>query len=900
MSRAPALAELDRALAECSECELAARALRDAVREAKATLRGGAFGNHVARARGVAKTLAGCAKRADAALTAAVADELGAARAGPGGSDAPSRPRLASAAPDVGGRRPVPSSVVPTAPRRSPTPRRARDVPFDPAKDDAATYALRRDLAALDHEETLARLTTARAETLAVRLVRFRPAPAVGVDRAKPRPDDDAEGRTHRPPLTIRRRVSSCVDPNAKPVHFLVRRAVRAQNESLAPPDPRAESRDEDALAAMLPDVREKMQLHSAVRCLYRLAAADSDDDSDASSDEDEPEIENAAPPKGGPSFAAREEAAVRGSSSPSKSPGGGGGGGAPRKKKKTWTRVRSIRDVRHGDVLAVRCACDDPPPGRASSRTRESDENPERRETLARLAKPNAAAEGGVVIVRALPTTAAGPRRFFSDGTTRATRPVSAPPAFVDVGSDATDQTRHPPRKEGGAFVGSGASSLAPRPLLVRVPPAYKTPESALAAVSRAVLAARRSHSPAIALYDETLAPVVDFDAQIRDAGGVVFYRCAHHPAPAPAGAGRRQRAADEKLSAVKEGKERSFAVVAVRRERNGAKAVVRRRETIHVPDRPGLLSMSLSALRRRVALAHDADVEDVVSMRVGGRELEHPAQLEPGAKLFWSAEKRSAVKNARSEGDHFRQGNDEPREKKRPGRRPASAGGLRHKTRNAFAEEVFSSGVAFSSGVGVGAPPSSLSPPSSPAAEAARAALALGVARRGRVVRRPPMTKPLSARDLRPARPPRPTPRPGIGEVGFGSGVRFDERALRSGGGGGARVVARRGGEKAKKRKGAVGARKARRAIEIDPIDPIDRGGGGALESGDGAREGVGSHARAEISADAVAFVDVEAEVGGAGGEAGARRAPSAGAPSPAPEVRGGGARLRGEGGA
>ena len=893
MSRAPALAELDRALAECSECELAARALRDAVREAKATLRGGAFGNHVARARGVAKTLAACAKRADAALTAAVADELGAARAGPGGSDAPSRPRLASAAPDVGGRRPVPSSVVPTAPRRSPPPRRARDVPFDPAKDDAATYALRRDLAALDHEETLARLTTARAETLAVRLVRFRPAPAVGVDRAKPRPDEDAEGRTHRPPLTIRRRVSSCVDPNAKPVHFLVRRAVRAQNESLAP-DPRAESRDEDALAAMLPDVREKMQLHSAVRCLYRLAAADSDD-SDASSDEDEPGIENAAPPKGGPSFAALEEAtAPRGSSSPSKSPGGGAG--APQKsRRRRWTRVRSIRDVRPGDVLAVRCACDDPPPGRAAAG--DADENPERRETLARLAKPNAAAEGGVVIVRALPTTAAG-RRFFSDGTTRATRPVSAPPAFVDVGSDATDQIR-PPRKEGRAFVGSGASSLAPRPLLVRIPPAYKTPESALAAVSRAVLAARRSHSPAIALYDETLAPVVDFDAQIRDAGGVVFYRCAHHPAPAPAGAGRRQRAADEKLSAVKEGKERSFAVVAVRRERNGAKAVVRRRETIHVPDRPGLLSMSLSALRRRVALAHDADVEDVVSMRVGGRELEHPAQLEPGAKLFWSAEKRSAVKNARSEGDHFREGNDEPREKKRPGRRPASAGGSRHKTRNAFAEEVFSSGVAFSSGVGVGAPPSSLSPPSSPAAEAARAALALGVARRGRVVRRPPMTKPLSARDLRPARPPRPTPRPGIGEVGFGSGVRFDERALRSGGGGEKRVVGRRGGEKAKKRKGAVGARKARRAIEIDPIDPIDRGGGGALESGDEAREGVGSHARAEISADAVAFVDVEAEVGGAGGEAGARRAPSAGAPSPAPEVRGGGARLRGEGG-
>ena len=571
---------------------------------------------------------------------------------------------------------------------------------------------------------------------------------------------------------------------------------------------------------------------------------------------------------------------------------------------------MRSIRDVRPGDVLAVRCACDDPPPGRAAAG--DADENPERRETLARLAKPNAAAEGGVVIVRALPTTAAAGRHFnfFSDGTregtppggTRATRPVSAPPAFVDVGSDATDQTHRPPRKEGGAFVGSDASSLAPRPLLVRIPPAYKTPESALAAVSRAVLAARRSHSPAIALYDETLAPVVDFDAQIRDAGGVVFYRCAHHPAPAPAGAGRRQRAADEKLSAVKEGKERSFAVVAVRRERNGAKAVVRRRETIHVPDRPGLLSMSLSALRRRVALAHDADVEDVVSMRVGGRELEHPAQLEPGAKLFWSAEKRSAVKNARSEGDHFREGNDEPREKKRPGRRPASAGS-RNKTRNAFAEEVFSSetfssGVKFSSGIGVGAPPSSLSPPSSPAAEAARAALALG-ALGGARIRRPPMTKPLSARDLRPARPPRPTPRPGIGEVGFGSGVRFDERALRSGGGGGARVVARRGGEKAKKRKGAVGARKARRAIEIDPIDPIDRGGGGALESGDEAREGVGSHARAEISADAVAFVDVEAEVGGAGGEAGARRAPSAGAPSPRPRFAGA-ARLRARGGA
>ena len=480
----------------------------------------------------------------------------------------------------------------------------------------------------------------------------------------------------------------------------------------------------------MLPDVREKMQLHSAVRCLYRLAAADSDD-SDASSDEDEPEIENAAPPKEGPSFAALEEAAVRGSSSYSKSPAAAAAA-APQK-------IIAAADAGRACARSATCgpAASSPCGARATTRRRDArrratlaDENPERRETLARLAKPNAAAEGGVVIVRALPTTAAAGRHpiFFSDGTregtppggTRATRPVSAPPAFVDVGSDATDQTHRPPRKEGGAFVGSDASSLAPRPLLVRIPPAYKTPESALAAVSRAVLAARRSHSPAIALYDETLAPVVDFDAQIRDAGGVVFYRCAHHPAPAPAGAGRRQRAADEKLSAVKEGKERSFAVVAVRRERNGAKAVVRRRETIHVPDRPGLLSMSLSALRRRVALAHDADVKDVVSMRVGGRELEHPAQLEPGAKLFWSAEKRSAVKNARSEGDHFREGNDEPREKKRPGRRPASAGS-RNKTRNAFAEEVFSSetfssGVKFSSGIGVGAPPSSLSPPSSP----------------------------------------------------------------------------------------------------------------------------------------------------------------------------------------
>ena len=762
---------------------------------------------------------------------------------GPGGSDAPSRPRLASAAPDVGGRRPVPSSVVPTAPRRSPPPRRARDVPFDPAKDDAATYALRRDLAALDHEETLARLTTARAETLAVRLVRFRPAPAVGVDRAKPRPDDDAGGRAHRPPLTIRRRVSSCVDPNAKPVHFLVRRAVRAQNESLAP-DPRAETRDEDALAAMLPDVREKMQLHSAVRCLYRLAAADSDD-SDASSDEDEPEIENAAPPKEGPSFAALEEAAVRGSSSYSKSPGGGGG--APQKnnsRRRRWTRACArIRDVRPGDVLAVRCACDDPPPGRASSdarRRRESGAPRDAREARQAQRRRRGRRRDRA---RAADHRRAATFKFFSDGTregtppggTRATRPVSAPPAFVDVGSDATDQIR-PPRKEGGAFVGSDASSLAPRPLLVRIPPAYKTPESALAAVSRAVLAARRSHSPAIALYDETLAPVVDFDAQIRDAGGVVFYRCAHHPAPAPAGAGRRQRAADEKLSAVKEGKERSFAVVAVRRERNGAKAVVRRRETIHVPDRPGLLSMSLSALRRR-ARSRTTRTSDmrVVSMRVGGRELEHPAQLEPGAKLFWSAEKRSAVKNARSEGDHFREGNDEPREKKRPGRRPASAGS-RNKTRNAFAEEVFSSetfssGVKFSSGIGVGAPPSSLSPPSSPAAEArARGARAR---RRSAGARRPAPADDETA--LR-ARPEAGAPAQTDAAPGDRRGRVRERRALRREGAAkrrGRRRARRRapGGEKAKKRKGAVGARKARRAIEIDPID---RGGGGRSSRG------------------------------------------------------------------
>ena len=488
--------------------------------------------------------------------------------------------------------------------------------------------------------------------------------------------------------------------------------------------------------------------------------------------------------------------------------------------------------------------------------------------------------------------------------GGTRATRPVSAPPAFVDVGSDATDQTHRPPRKEGGAFVGSGASSLAPRPLLVRIPPAYKTPESALARCLAAVLAARRSHSPAIALYDETLAPVVDFDAQIRATRAASCFTDARTTPRLARGAGRRQRAADEKLSAVKEGKERAFAVVAVRRERNGAKAVVRRRETIHVPDRPGLLSMSLSALRRRVALAHDADVEDVVSMRVGGRELEHPAQLEPGAKLFWSAEKRSAVKSARSEGDHFREGNDEPREKKRPGRRPASAGS-RNKTRNAFAEEVFSSetfssGVKFSSGVGVGAPPSSLSPPSSPAAEAARARARARRRSAGEARRPAPADDEttLRARDLRPARPPRPTPRPGIGEVGFGSGVRFDERALRSGGG---RRRARRrapGGEKAKKRKGAVGARKARRAIEIESIRSIAGEGG---RSSRGMRRG-----RVSVRTLGRRFPPTRwrswtsrprSAARGARRARDARRRP--GRPRPRPRFAGAAARLRGEGG-
>ena len=195
--------------------------------------------------------------------------------------------------------------------------------------------------------------------------------------------------------------------------------------------------------------------------------------------------------------------------------------------------------------------------------------------------------------------------------------------------------------------------------------------------------------------------------------------------------GGGAKQRERDATLAAPKEGHARSFAVVAKIRRRggesaSGAVARPERERELRLPSR-GLEAMSTATLRRRIALAFGVeDPNAIARVRVapGRVELEHPAQLHPGARLTFEMRIRD----------------------RKPARRDDEKKGvIATKTR-----------IATDEGTGT------------------RAATRV-TAKRVTATR-------VTARDLRPARPASAPARPGVGEVGFGATIRFDPARLKS----------------------------------------------------------------------------------------------------------------------
>ena len=570
MSHVAAVRELDEAVAAAMECEHAVSALKKAVADAKGAHRTSAFASEAVTARGAAEALVAAARRVDAALTAAVVENLSAVRRGFGGSASRARPSPTSPS-TVGRRRPS------SAPRSPPD---RFDVDENPAR-----HALRRQLAELDQRDTVARLTAVPVTTVRLRLTRFRP-PA-----------------TRTSPAVASRRV----------VPFRFARA--------ASPPPR-DFDGADALAALLPDMRAKLQLeHVAVVGVY-------------------------------------------------------GADGA---------RRASVYDFVDGEVVALKTVADV-----AASDEREAFVTGDLRTDRRDRATPRARA---AITVRAVPTSAA---------------------VVASRGAGAI----------------SASSSREDAPVSVRIPAASQTPRGALDAVAKAVLASRRSLAPPIAWYAADGTPVEDVSARVRD-GDVVLYRCAHHPAPASATAARKQRERDATLAAPKEGHARSFAVVAKIRRRggesaSGAVARPERERELRLPSR-GLEAMSTATLRRRIALAFGVeDPNAIARVRVapGRVELEHPAQLHPGARLTFEMRIRD----------------------RKPARRDDEKKGvIATKTR-----------IATDEGTGT------------------RAATRV-TAKRVTATR-------VTARDLRPARPASAPARPGVGEVGFGATIRFDPARLKS----------------------------------------------------------------------------------------------------------------------
>ena len=569
MSHVAAVRELDEAVAAAMECEHAVSALKKAVADAKGAHRTSAFASEAVTARGAAEALVAAARRVDAALTAAVVENLSAVRRGFGGSASRARPSPTSPS-TVGRRRPS------SAPRSPPD---RFDVDENPAR-----VALRRQLAELDQRDTVARLTAVPVTTVRLRLTRFRP------------------------PAT---RTSPAVASRVVPFRF-----ARA-----ASPPP-GDFDGADALAALLPDMRAKLQLeHVAVVGVY-------------------------------------------------------GADGA---------RRASVYDFVDGEVVALKTVADV-----AASDARDAFATGDSRIDRRDRATPRARA---AITVRAVPTSAA---------------------VVASRGAGAV----------------SASSSREDAPVSVRIPAASQTPRGALDAVAKAVLASRRSLAPPIAWYAADGTPVEDVSARVRD-GDVVLYRCAHHPAPASATAARKQRERDATLAAPKEGHARSFAVVAKIRRRggesaSGAVARPERERELRLPSR-GLEAMSTATLRRRIALAFGVeDPNAIARVRVapGRVELEHPAQLHPGARLTFEMRIRD----------------------RKPARRDDEKKGvIATKTR-----------IATDEGTGT------------------RAATRV-TAKRVTATR-------VTARDLRPARPTSAPARPGVGEVGFGATIRFDPARLKS----------------------------------------------------------------------------------------------------------------------
>ena len=215
MSHVAAVRELDEAVAAAMECEHAVSALKKAVADAKGAHRTSAFASEAVTARGAAEAL------------------VAAARARTRPSPPPSwrtSPPCAEVSADPPPARPTPTPPS-TVGRRRPS-SAPRSPPDRSDVDENARRALRRQLAELDQRDTVARLTAVPVTTVRLRLTRFRP-PATRTSPAR---------RSRR-----RRR--------ARP-----RRARR----------PRGDFDGADALAALLPDMRAKLQLeHVAVVGVY-------------------------------------------------------------------------------------------------------------------------------------------------------------------------------------------------------------------------------------------------------------------------------------------------------------------------------------------------------------------------------------------------------------------------------------------------------------------------------------------------------------------------------------------------------------------------------------------------------------------------------------------------------
>ena len=638
MSHVAAVRELDDAVAAALECEHAVWALKKAVADAKGAHRTSAFASEAVTARGAAKELVAMARRVDAALTAAVVENLSAVRRGPGGSASRARPSPSSPSPTAGRRRPA---SAPRSPRF--------DVATDPTR-----YALQRDLAELDHRETIARLTAVPVTTVRLRLTRFRP-PAT---RGAPRPWSPS---------------SAAISQTVVPFHF--RRAA-------APPP--GDPDGADALAALLPDMRAKLQLeHVGVVGVY-------------------------------------------------------GADGA---------RRASVYDLVDGETVALKTVAD-------VDAAADDDAD----DAFARLGR------GGKTL-----TLNSGSARALATITVRAV-PTSA----------TTVASR-------GAGVVSVSSSPEDAPVSVRLPAAFQTPKGALDAVAKAVLASRRSLAPPLALYVADGSPVEDVPAQIRD-GDVVLYRCAHHPAPATATAARKQRKLDATLATPKEVNVHSFAVVAKMRRRKGtasgagagasAGAERDRERELRLPSR-GLEAMSMATLRRRIALAfgvEDPDAIERVRLAPGRVELEHPAQLHPGARVTFETREPAPGKPSKRRDEHGNATtNSNSRSTTTTTTKVAAA------ARKGKGQGKGKGAMDAGANVGTRAALIDAAFASSSVAKAAAAALSASP-RRHRVASRPLGDSRVTARDLRPARPASAPPRPGVGEVGFGARIRFDPALLKS----------------------------------------------------------------------------------------------------------------------